>query len=78
MFNKMAILQSPHGKICAVDVMDGTTNDSPSLRRLLQFLAHGTGGDVLADSAYANKLNCAAIAKTGRTPIISQVKQRHK
>ena len=27
MFDKMAILQSSHGKICAVDVMDGTAND---------------------------------------------------
>ena len=73
MFDKMATIQSTHGKICAVDVMDGTANDSPSLRRLLPFLPQGTGGDVLADSAYANKLNCAAVVKTGRTPIITYV-----
>ena len=56
MFDKMAILQSLHGKICAVDVMDGNANDSPSLRRLLPFLPQGTGSDVLTDSAYANRL----------------------
>ena len=70
MFDKMSILQSLRGKICAVEIIDGNANDSPSLRRLLSFLPPGTGAEVLADSAYSNKLNCAAVAKTGRTPIM--------
>ena len=69
-FDKMSILQSLRGKICAVEIIDGNANDFPSLRRLLSFLPPGTGAEVLADSAYSNKLNCAAVAKTGRTPII--------
>ena len=70
MFDKMPILQSMHGKICAAEVMDGDSNDSPSLRCLLPFLPPGMGSGVLVDSAYANKLNCAAVAKTGRVPIM--------
>ncbi|MCG8531517.1 MAG: hypothetical protein MI749_12745, partial [Desulfovibrionales bacterium] len=41
MFDKMSILQSLHGKICAAEVMDGNSNDSPSPRRLLSFLPPG-------------------------------------
>ena len=70
-FDKMAILQSLHGMICAVEVMAGTANDSPSLRRLLAFLPQGTGDVVLGDSAYANKPNCASVAGSGRTPIMA-------
>ena len=69
-FDKMNILQSLHGRICAVEVTKGESNDSPSMRRLLPFLSEGTGGDVLADSAYANRLNAKAIADTNRTPIM--------
>ena len=57
--------------ICAVEVMAGTADDSPSLRRLLPFLPQGTGDAVSADSAYASKPDCTAAAMSGRTPIMS-------
>ena len=43
-------------------------------RRLRLFPPSGMGSDVLADSAYSNKLNCATVVKTGRTPIMMMPK----
>ena len=70
-FDKMHILQSLHGKICAVAVTDGDANDSPVPGQLLPFLPRGPGGDVPADSAYCNKTNRGAVSGTGRRPIVT-------
>ena len=40
------------------------------MREVLSDLLLGTGGQLLEDSAYCNKTNCAAVSNTGRVPIL--------
>ena len=69
-YDKLHIIQNIYGKICAAIVTEGEANDSPVLREMLSDLRPGTGGQLLGDSAYCNKTNCAAVSDTGRVPIL--------
>ena len=75
-FCKIHIIHTPHGKICAAVVTPGHVHDSPQLRKMTQFLPHGSG-HLMADSAYIGKKNCPSSVKDYRAKADNAAKVKH-
>ena len=66
---KMRIVQTAHGKICAVMAAPGRADDPPYLRAMIAMMPHGSGY-VLADAQYGGMENCQAVQDGGCRPVI--------